>query len=262
MALSSDNITLKKHPPIGPFYAPPVPPPAHCPICDGVNVRSIGQFYDGFGGKELVDLYFCFDCEGATFPYAKPRLVSNNTNWHLKVRDRNRGFANDLLDAIGIPEPIILDIGCGIGTVIEVAHERGGGGTGFELNAACVTHGKDNGFDLRRELWTLDTVVPPPTLITCIMVLEHIHQPRALLGDLIRASKKFDAPVFISVPWFGHHNWSHVETPIDELPNHMFNQPTDHVTFFAMNGFKKVAQSFGATEYPMIRAGWTGFLVK
>jgi len=246
-------------PPIGPFYKDPTLPPAHCPICDGTSVRPIGQFLQG---EEILDLYFCFDCNGATFPYAKPRPVSKRIDWHLKVRDRNREYVNNLLDEIGISEPFILDIGCGIGTVIEVARDRGGGGTGFELNTACVEYGQKNDLDLRCEYWTLDTIVPRPTLITCIMVLEHIHQPRALLKDLIQSSKLFDAPVFISVPWFEKHHWHYVNTPVDVVPNHMFKNPAVHVSFFSKNGFKKVARSFGATDFRQIRAGWTGFLVK
>ena len=254
----NERVVAPNHPRVGRFYAPPQRPPEACPICASGNVRSIGQFYHH---KELVDLYFCFDCEGVTSPFAKPRGVGTQVDWHLKVQDRNRGWAASLLDGIGIERPRVLDIGCGIGTLLECARERGGGGTGFELNAACVEYGRKSGLDLRCEYWTLDTQVPPPTLITCIMVLEHIHQPRPLLRALVEAGQKYGAPVFISVPWFTKHHWSHVSAPVDEDPQHMFRVPADHVTHFSMAGFERVARSFGATEVRLIKVGWYGMLV-
>jgi len=244
---------------MGPFYALPAPPPAACPICAGPGARSIGQFYQD---EYLEDLYFCLDCESATFPFSRPKVMPEDVVWHLKVRERNIGFAEELFRKIGIETPQILDIGCGIGTLIEAAKLRGGGGIGFELNEACVHYGKERGRDLRHQQWTAQMDVGQPNLITCIMVLEHIYQPRPLLEDLAKASLAFNAPVFISVPWFNKNHWPTMAQPVEDLPNHPFRCPGVHVTHFSMDGFKDVCRSFGMKDFQLIRGGWTGFLIQ
>lgn len=245
-------------PGFGPMLAPSTRT-ARCPICESDRTRLNGQYLQG---KEIVDLFFCAECESFSSPYAKPRPVGNSTDWHLRVRERNQGYARILFAKLGMEGPTVLDIGCGIGTVIETATSQGGGGTGYELNRACVEYGRSRGLDLHCATWSLDTPVTPPTLITCIMVLEHLHQPRPLLHDLIRAGHRYKAPVFISVPWFDRRWWPYLATPVTSSVFHPLAEPGVHVSHFSRTAFERVARSFGAGPMRMIKgAGWTGYAI-
>lgn len=95
------------------------------------------------------------------------------------------------------------------------------------------------------------------------MVLEHLHQPRHLLGELIQAARRFDCPLFVSVPFLTEAWWPYLSEPIGE-GFHPFAQPRVHVTHFSPEGFETVAREFGATQaMPMLRrTGWPGFLLK
>ena len=231
----------------------------NCPICESVKTEVIG-IYSERGTP--VELFYCADCESFSSPFAPVQPVSESISWHLKVQERNRGFSLDVLEKIGIEKPVVLDVGCGIGTLIETATRLGGGGIGYELNRACVDFGRDSGLDLRCELWGIDSVHPKPTLITCVMVLEHIHQPRHLLRDLVLASKKYDAPLFISVPWFNERWWTFLDEAVAPGTLNPLGSPAVHVSHFSYFGFEKVVRSFGATELTLVRGGWPGFLVK
>jgi len=244
-------------PGFGPMLAPS-PRETRCPICDSDRTRLNGQYLQG---QEIVDLFFCTACESFSSPHAKPRPISTNIDWHLRVRERNQGFARELFTNLAVRTPRVLDIGCGIGTVIETATGLGGGGTGFELNPACVAHGRSRGLDLRCAYWDLDTPVEPPTLITCIMVLEHIHQPRPLLHDLIQAGQRHHAPVFISVPWFDRRWWPYLNTPVTDGAFHPLAEPGVHVSHFSSRSFERVAAALGAGPMRLIRGAWTGFVI-
>ncbi len=233
--------------------------PPRCAICDSSKAELIG-IYSERGTS--VDLLYCADCESFCSPDAPMQPVSDSISWHLKVKERNQGFSLDLLQKIGIDKPILLDIGCGIGTLIDTARTLGGGGVGYELNAACVNYGIDHGLDLRRELWDIGSVHPKPSLITCVMVLEHLHHPRDLLRDLVLASKKYDAPLYISVPWFNERWWHFLDEPVTPGVSHPLSNPAVHVSHFSYFGFEKVVRSFGAEELTLVRCGWPGFIVR
>lgn len=230
-----------------------------CPVC-GCNALEYRTSF--FHGPESVAVFFCKDCESLASPFATPEPVSTSVKWHLSVREWNVGFSNEMFDSIGIESPVVLDVGCGIGTVIETATKRGGGGVGFELNPACSAFGTAIGLDIRASLWDLDTVIPRPNLITCIMVLEHLHQPRALLHDLVLATRKYDAPLFISVPWFERRWWHYLDEPVISGSFHPFEKPRSHVSHFSKAGFEAVVRSFGITETRFINGGWAGFLMR
>jgi SAM-dependent methyltransferase len=234
----------------------PLPP---CPVCTSRLTAWRGQYRQG---EITVDLFYCLDCESFASPSATPLMRSTALGWHLSVEDRNLGFADALFASLGIAAPVLLDIGCGTGTLVKKARMLGGGGTGFDIDAISVEYGRSIGLDLRSELWTPDTPVERPTLITCIMVLEHIHQPRALLRDLVAASRKYDAPLFVSVPWFERSWWRYLTLPDTGEGFHPLRFPADHVTHFSKAGFEKVAREFGANDLHFITSHWSGFVVR
>jgi SAM-dependent methyltransferase len=229
--------------------------PERCPVCDGPYMAHCRKVKD-------VDLFVCLECLSFCSPFAEPIPPGNSTKWHTSVAERNIGWARELFKMLN--PSYVLEIGTGIGTVLRAAKEAGGDGVGFDLNKAAIAHGRDVfGLDLRAELWSRATLLKrAPSCILCIMVLEHIHQPRELLMELVKAGADHKCPVFISVPWFNKRWWPHLLTEPAEAEEHPFRQPSVHVTHFSNAGFEMACRSFGATSIqPLIAGGWSGFVV-
>ena len=226
-----------------------------CAICGSPNTALRNRYKHG---DTKVDLFYCLDCESLCSPTAKPWTVE----WHHKVAERNRGFARKLFAELAIDKPFLLDIGCGTGTLISVATELGGGGVGFDTDASAVEAGKAEGYDLRCQLWDSTVETPVPSLITCIMVLEHLHQPIPLMKEMAIAAKKYGCPIFISVPWFNRNWWPHLSKKPVDGQFHPLRGPRIHVTHFSFKGFEKIMKRLGAQELQHVKAGWEGFLVR
>ncbi len=236
----------------------PHPP---CPVCESPHMLWVRDLDDG-EKRPLVDLYFCVACRSASSPWAEPVPSHSALGWHLSVTERNTRYALDLFRDLGLARPVVLDIGCGNGTLLDAARSLGGGGVGFDIDDKSCAHGRARGLDLRADMWRLETPLPAVNLITCIMVLEHMHQPRALLGELITAARRQACPLFVSVPFLTPQWWRYLNEPVG-ADFHPFAQPRVHVTHFSSEGFEIAARHFGATQVtPLLhRVGWPGYLL-
>lgn len=231
-----------------------------CPICLSEHTL-IAAILDDHPESSVV-LYFCMNCRSVASPYAKPIQPHSAVHWHLSVAERNTKYALELFSDLGVSVPMVLDIGCGIGTLIESAKTLGGNGYGYDLDIQSVRYGCDRGLDLRGEMWHSKLDTPSINLITCISVLQHIHQPRALLGELIRKSNELNCPLFISVPFFTKNWWHYIREPFGD-DFHPFKPPRVHVSHFSHEGFEMAARSLGALRLKPIlhRMGWCGYLI-
>jgi hypothetical protein len=232
------------------------PKPDRCPVCNGPYMTHLRKVRD-------VDVFACLECLSFCSPFAPPRPTGRKADWHISVAERNLGWARELFKKID--PSYVVEVGAGIGTVLRAAREKGGDGVGFDLNVAAVEYGRRVfDLDLRTELWSRATQIRrKPSCILCIMVLEHIHQPRPLLEELVRAGTDSDCPVFISVPWFEKRWWPHLITDPMASEFHPFEQPAVHVTHFSKIGFESACKSFGAKSIePITAGGWSGFVVR
>lgn len=237
-------------------------PNPQCPVCLSSHVIKVRELEDGLNNPK-VDLFLCVACRSASSPLATPVAPHSALGWHLDVASRNTQYALDLFQDIGIQQPVVLDIGCGSGTLIEAARSLGGGGVGFDLDGDSCAYGRSQGLDLRDEIWTPSICLSQTiNLITCIMVLEHIHQPRPLLAQLIEAAGNHKCPLFISVPFFASSWWHYLSEDLDD-ESHPFRQPRVHVTHFSPDGFESAVMQLGASRYVSMigRKGWPGYLV-
>lgn len=238
---------------------PPFPP---CVLCASENTAFRGRYAHRGDQNDMVDLFYCLDCQSFASPRATPTTGEEALNWHLSVEERNTGYGKALFKKLEISKPKILDVGCGIGTLINVAKSMGGDGVGFDTDKSATDYGQTQGLDVRCEMWDLSTPVPAPNLITCIMVLEHIHWPRPLLHDLVQAAAKYDAKLFISVPWFNKNWWHYLSEPLEQGKFHALEAPRNHVTHMSHQGFERTIQSFGAKKFERINSlGWEGYLI-
>ena len=125
------------------------------------------------------------------------------TTAQLAKRPFLRRRAHELLEAIeriqGRPGRL-LDVGCGIGTELEVARDRGWQAKGIEQSATLHKVARASGLDV--------TAVPladagfPAALFDCVTVnhaLEHVPRVRPLLATVRRVLRP-DGLLFVSVP--------------------------------------------------------------
>lgn len=117
----------------------------------------------------------------------------------------------------------LLDVGCGAGTLLSLARERGWTARGIDVNAASVEHCRKQGLD------ALAGPFPNPALagelfdaIVLNDVLEHLPDPRAALGA-VRELLAPDGVLFVSTPDVGAtvarlsgRRWIHLK-PIEHL---------------------------------------------
>lgn len=212
-----------------------------------------------------VELFYCMECESFSSPFSPP--VANpptEVNWHKTVLDRNLKWSDELLSKLsdkGVTGPMV-DIGCGIGSLLEGAKRRGISGIGFDLDVEACAYGREAfGLDLRGELWSRDKT-GHFGLISCISVLEHVHQPRALITEMIQTARDYGAHAYLSVPLINRDWWRFLHT--DNLtPGHMFEVPHAHVTHFSNLGMRTLLEQLGVQNVDVVSVdkGWVGYLV-
>jgi SAM-dependent methyltransferase len=117
--------------------------PGECPVCRSPFLTLACRRQTPQVGA--VDVYHCMECQSFCSPFAPEHLNGPSLNHHLKVFERNQGFTNVWLDRLQEHwrPTTILDIGCGIGSLLHAARERSGiAGIGFDLDAQACVHGK------------------------------------------------------------------------------------------------------------------------
>ncbi len=237
--------------------------PKCCPICASPFMSWVKTLPKKIGGT--VELFYCMECESFSSPFSVPaNNPPSDVEWHKSVLKRNLKWSHNLLQQLiekGMEGPIV-DIGCGIGSLLLAADKAGISGVGFDLDTVACEYGRNEfGLNLRGELWHEEDS-PDFGLITIISVLEHIHQPRELIRDMIYAARARNAKIFISVPFFNRDWWKLLHTD-NFTPGHPFEVPHAHVTHFSHRGLDTVCRQFGAKDLQLIqvKGGWLGFLV-
>jgi SAM-dependent methyltransferase len=182
-----------------------------CPICGGNERARWGRPR----GRRLVR------CRACGCVYATPIPEDGDyeqgvgdsavyTNDQLAKRPFFRRRAHELLEAVeriqGRPGRL-LDVGCGIGTELEVARDRGWQAKGIELSAASLRVARSNGLDV------VGTPIVeaglPGAAFDCVTVnhaLEHIPRVRPVLAEIRRVIRP-SGLLFVSVPNLGA--WPH-----------------------------------------------------
>jgi len=238
--------------------------PDECPVCRSPYLSLFDVQQTPRGAD--VDVFFCMECESLSSPFSKPNPVQSSLDWHRSVYERNSRFSNAFLDIVvqkfGRPRGI-LDIGSGIGTLLKAAAERSISGVGYDLDTVSCQYGRaEFGLDLRGEEWSHGSGVGDVELIACIMVLEHIHYPRALMNGLMKEAIAKRCPIFVSVPFVEKTWWPHLLSD-NRSEGHPFHYPHVHVTHFSRKGMKAAFTQMGARHFIETEQGfpWPGMFV-
>jgi len=119
----------------------------------------------------------------------------------------------------------LLDIGCGNGSFLKWLKEHGWHAYGLEINKEAVNLCKANGIEVfEGELIEVHFANENFDVITLIQVLEHVHNPSAILNEVHRILKT-DGLLLIAVPNFGcldrkilGADWPHLD-----IPRHLYH---------------------------------------
>lgn len=99
-----------------------------------------------------------------------------------------------------LPKGLLIDVGCGNGDKLRLASQLGWRTWGIEVDAEAVRAAQAQGLEVRQGGYS--ELVQAPELADCIVcshVLEHVHEPLALLR-LLRSSLKPGGTLLLSTP--------------------------------------------------------------
>lgn len=247
--------------------------PEKCVVCNS-GLTAYVRDVPTINLSKMLPLYYCLECESFTNPSGfTPSKTADETElkFHIKIEERNTKRSTALLEVIRqqfADVKNIVEIGCGTGIMIRVAKEMGLNAVGYDINEAAIEYGKKNfGADLRAELWDPKKQSEKVDLIFCIMVLEHIENPRPLFFQMAEAAKKHKAKLFISVPFLNRDRWKFILNPDPKVPNTPFFNNEVHVTHFSRKGMEMLAKEAGSTKTTAVSSmvskderGWGGFI--
>lgn len=151
-------------------------------------------------------------CHGCSLVYRNPRqkasdireaYAGNQTSLELEERvgNRRRHQFGRFLDSLPERPGRLLDIGCGYGFFLKMAHERGWEAVGVDLDPKGIAHAKER-LQVNAVLGDLREVHFPDgsfDLVTLWNVVECVPDPLDLLLEIHRVLKN-DGRVFIRTP--------------------------------------------------------------
>jgi SAM-dependent methyltransferase len=235
-----------------------------CPVCGELRCLPVADFPFNDGRRPaMTPLYICIVCGSAHFRHA-PREGST-LQWHQKVYDRNMAWSATLYEKLRTQLELrsVIDIGCGIGTWLNYVKGRGGAALGFDTAEACVAHGRQAfGLDLRAELFEAShpaACAAAAELLSCIMVMEHLPQPRLLAREMAAYCRRHGSLAYVSVPFFNDRRFLDFDSESAEY--NVFNDVGAHVTYFSDEGMIRMFAGFGLKlKLKLSIPAWRGLL--
>jgi len=217
-----------------------------CPVCDSMNFSVIFV-------KEGFDHVKCNNC---SFVFVSPVLKDSALMEHYKSENRwtkvmlsqeeiktNNIMYNLVLSFLGkenrFNSKMVLDIGSGSGTFLDVARAGGWNTKGIEYNKEMIKTSKNNKLDVSD--YSLKSLKNQETLfdvITTWFVLEHIKDIKKFMEDVVSILKN-EGLLFIGVP------------QVDALVNRLYGKdsPTfsgySHINFFNHDSLNRFITQFG-----------------
>lgn len=119
-----------------------------------------------------------------------------------------------------LPKGLLIDVGCGNGNTLMLARQLGWQTLGIELDPSAVAFAQSQGLNVVQGSYEALAAYPVQAdCIVCSHVLEHVHQPLALLKLLLAALKPAGV-LLLSAPnassylrdFYGE-NWRGLEAP-------------------------------------------------
>lgn len=232
----------------------PGDPSRLCPACENVNVFPVGQL-DGWAMVRcsVCDLIYTRDLptsQQTSEIYNQAYQEDGLYDAHLKELEmmvktgrsqqgfyRNRLFLNRFKPKSGEK---LLEIGCGIGTFLVAAKQRGWQVEGVDISARALEVSR-NIHELPVYRGILEELILPPNAykaIVCWEVLEHLSSPRQFIKHA-RKLLRNDGLFVCSVP----NSSDKVPHFVDRLGP--ASVPPVHLNFWTLASFKRFAELNG-----------------
>lgn len=238
-----------------------------CPICGSISTRAVREVRGQRTGV-MRPVHFCYSCFSISVKtdYKETHdVLRADLEWNKSKIERNTLYARGLIGNLlsrrrGIRS--VLEIGCGIGTLLNVASKEFGLKVeGFDINEEAIVWGNRNfNLEMKAEPWNSSSFSRADLLLN-ISCLEHIAQPRGLIAEMAAFARKRGAGVFISVPFFNPRSWHYLNEESDGSEGTPFHDNDVHVTLFSFLGITSVMREFGMPCFQYLkRDGWSGFL--
>lgn len=223
---------------------------SHC-----IDCGSPGRLRLHKAAAEDVLLHRCCSCglvfnarwqllgRAVTYDYYRDRMAWPDERLHDPL---NESRYADLLEGFEGGARRLLDVGCGVGHLVQVASERGWEAHGIELSPAAVEVCRRFGLSCRVADFLTEELDPPYDLITMIEVIEHVQSP----GAFFRRADQLLRPggvLYVTTPNFSAltrrlngSEW----TPISN----------EHLTYFTPRSIQTVAGRCSRLDNVDIRA--------
>ncbi len=174
----------------------------------------------------------------AQFPEEQRALVRRNLYEHALA----------WIEEVHPPPGRLIDVGCGMGALLELSQERGWQATGLDPSAAAIAQARAKGLDAHEARWP-ESGLPDATadVVTFVNVLDHLLDPFAALSEAWRVLKP-GGLLYIRVP----------NAPVHALLTRLLSPfGCTHLTVLHLFGFGRAA-----LHHHLSRLGFTARVLR
>lgn len=226
----------------------------NCPICNSAKNKRLGE-------KNSFEIIKCFDCltifankikdSVNNFDYANyyheenldiPEFVYETYRKVIKGFEKHRGNNR------------FLDVGCGAGTLLDIAKELKWEATGVEVSKAIAEHLNKRGLNVFAG--TLEEGNFPDDhfdAITCTEVIEHVPNPKEFLTEISRILSP-NGILWMTTPHGGGFSGKLMGIKWDSAI-----APPEHLNIFSMKSMKICLEEAGFKKFRIISSGMNPF---
>ena len=230
----------------------------NCPVCGGSNAAPVQWIYNmEYKRCQTCDLVYLPEIPNAEklksiyvdtidkLEKAPGDDLYNTDDFENRVTLICQPKVAFVLEHSRIPDPVWIDIGCGIGDLVMAANRAGCSAKGYDIDEREITHGMKHGANVEQCDVTVQNaadLLGASDVISLISVLEHIPDCASSLEMLV-SSAKAEAQFVIEVPRFNSLS-SLVNINFPELVSrHMM--PPNHVMLFTDKAFEHLLDRAG-----------------
>lgn len=241
-----------------------------CHCCESTNTKFV-QHYVLRRTLAVAPIFLCRDCSSISVDYAavkKHYPVSRSCDaiqFHKSIVSRNKNWSRYLLQQVdGVLAThgsirTVIDVGCGIGTLLGVAADKGLRSVGYDIDVLALAEARNDArLIIHDSLFSCTSHQESNALVCCIAVLEHLHRPLSLLRDIAEYCRSGNHSAFIFVPLLPD-NWSDFLVESVTAKGNPFFDNEEHVTHFSTSSFESAwLDAFGCEPIQLAAGGWVG----
>ncbi|GEM_PF-1903649 len=206
--------------------------PSFCPVC---NFEGVLGEKENFGNSVLYTCPNCSVCFWWPLRHPGEKFYEESYMFEILEERKPAWYHEQFLKHPPIPQGSLLDVGCGQGEFLNAASRR----TNFDLWGIDIA--KKN-VDFIKEKFRLENVynetlntflrrdeLPKFDIVTSFEVLEHLHNPKEILGEIKQVMRP-GGYLVLSVP--NKERFGTIDEDWDYPPNHLFRWNKRSISIF------------------------------